>query len=292
MVFFLEFLINDGVCLIYEGNSTPRHSSKSSLLNRESQCKDTRHRNACTGEVLVGTLPPRQRDLSYGKKKNLTCLMEYDQMLFNCADRQHALLEQINEFEFLMPGSSGWTLTKEPNGSMLIGGLRSPCMNAHHFMDHVDRVGRVLRSFDGVFEFEREKEFFYIEYNVHSLTFKSKIDLKDCHIVRLLAKMRRLLDNFGKSQNLPRSSVRVDEDFWYMHGENGCIDSSIQGGGGGWPNTSIFHNRSPVALQLNPMLSQSLHKLDNVNDSVAIENLKAMLFRDIRESREEFFNLR
>ena len=122
-------------------------------------------------------------------------------MLFNSADRQHASLEQIDKSEFFMPGSSGWTLTKDPNGSVLIGELRSPCMNALHFMDHMDRVGRMLRSFNGVFEFEREKEFFYVEYNVHSLTFKSQIDLK---VVRLLAKMCRLLDNFGESRHLPR----------------------------------------------------------------------------------------
>ena len=99
------------------------------------------------------------------------------------------------------------------------------------------------------------------------------------------------MDNFGKSQNLPRSSVRVDKDFWYMHGENGCKDSSSIQGGGRWPNTSIFHNRSSVALRLNPTLSQSVRELDDANDSVAIENLKAVLFRDIRESQEEFFNL-
>ena len=104
--------------------------------------------------------------------------------------------------------------------------------------------------------------------------------------------MHRLLDNFGKSRNLPRSSVHVNEDFWHLHDENGCIDSGSIQGGGGWPNTSIFHNRSPVALRLNLMLSQSVCKLDDVNDSVAIENLKAMLFMDIHESREEFFNLR
>ena len=75
-----------------------------------------------------------------------------------------------------------------------------------------------------------------------------------------------------------------------MRGENGCINSSIQGGG--WPNTSIFHNRYPVAQQLNPTLSQGVRELDDTNDSVAIENLKAVLFRDICESREEFFNLR
>ena len=53
---------------------------------------------------------------------------------------------------------------------------------------------------------------------------------------------------------------------------------------------SIFHNMSPVTLRLNPTLSQSVHELDDGNDSVAIENLKAVLFSDIHESRE-FFNL-
>ena len=86
--------------------------------------------------------------------------MEHDRMLSNGADRQYASLEQIDKFEFLMPGSLGWTLTKDPNGSMLTEGLRSSCMNTHYFVDLVDRVGRVLCSFDGVFEFERENEFF------------------------------------------------------------------------------------------------------------------------------------
>ena len=40
-------------------------------------------------------------------------------------------------------------------------------MNARYPIDHVDRLGRVLRSFDGVFEFERE--FYYNEYNMRSL---------------------------------------------------------------------------------------------------------------------------
>ena len=71
---------------------------------------DTRHRDACAGELSLDALPPRQQDLSYGEKKNLTCLMKHDRMLFNGGDRQHASLEQIDEFEFLMPSSSGWTL--------------------------------------------------------------------------------------------------------------------------------------------------------------------------------------
>ena len=41
-----------------------------------------------------------------------------------------------------------------------------------------------------------------------------------------------------------------------------------------------------------PNAESKCTELDDTNDSVAIENLKAMLFRDIRESQEEFFNLR
>ena len=51
---------------------------------------------------------------------------------------------------------------------------------------------------------------------------------------------------------------------------------------------SIFHNRSPVPLQLNPTLSQGVRELDDANDSVAIENLKAVLFRDIHEVEKNF----
>ena len=88
-------------------------------------------------------------------------------------------------------------------------------MNALHHIDHIDRVGCVLRSFDGVFEFEREKEMFYIESNIRLLAHHDRqLDvIRECRVSRLLANMRQLLDEFGKVNVLPRSSVRVGEDF-------------------------------------------------------------------------------
>ena len=58
--------------------------------------------------------------------------------------------------------------------------------------------------------------------------------------------MHKLLDEFGKSHNLPRSSVHVDEDFWYMHGAKGCMVDKIQDKA--WLCTSIFHVRSSSTL--------------------------------------------
>ena len=52
---------------------------------------------------------------------------------------------------------SDWKISDDPNGSITIGGLRSPCLNSCQFVDKVDRVGRTLYSFDGLFNFEREK---------------------------------------------------------------------------------------------------------------------------------------
>ena len=67
-------------------------------------------------------------------------------MLFNGSDRQHALLsgDQIDEFDFLSIDPLGSLLSKDPNGSLMIGRLRLPCMNALHHIDHIDRVGCVL----------------------------------------------------------------------------------------------------------------------------------------------------
>ena len=99
--------------------------------------------------------------------------------------------------------------------------------DAHYPIDHVDRSGRVLRSFDGVFEFEREREFYYIEYNMRSLRVLKKNEdgdsIRECRVIRTLANMQKLLNDFGRQHNLPRSSVHIDEDFWYMRGENGSI---------------------------------------------------------------------
>ena len=172
-------------------------------------------------------------------------------MLFNGSDRQHASLpgDQIDEFDFLSIDPSGWLLSKDPNGSLMIGRLCLSCMNALHHIDHVDKVGRVLCLFDGVFKLEREKEMFYLESNIRLLAHHNhQLDvIRECRVSRLLANMHQLLDEVGKVNALPRSSVRVDKDFWYMRWGNGWIEDAT----GNWPCTSMFHARSPHALQLN-----------------------------------------
>ena len=62
-----------------------------------------------------------------------------------------------------------WKLSCDPNSSMMVGGLRSPCMNVCYHRDCKDRLGRSLTSYDGVFEFECEKEFFYLECAARSI---------------------------------------------------------------------------------------------------------------------------
>ena len=115
-------------------------------------------------------------------------------MLFNSSNRQHASLsgDQIDEFDFQSIDPSGWLLSKDPNGSLMIGRLRSPCMNALHLIDHVDRVGHVLCLFDGVFEFEREKEMFYLESNIRLLAHhNNQLDvIRECSVFSLLANTR------------------------------------------------------------------------------------------------------
>ena len=234
LLFFLEFFVNDGAYLIYEGNSYPGWCAKNSLLEWEYGTLDIRHKD----RVVVndaGHVRKRKQDLTH------------DRLLYNGCDRQQHLLanDQIDEFDFLSVALSGWCVKPDPNGSLMIGGLRSPCMNACYEGDHLDRTGQVLTSFDGVFEFEREKELFYLECYIHSLkeTFnnnnnnKGHKDLpKECRISKMIAYVHLALDKYGLANSIPRSTVRVDEDHWYMRGGNCVVDDPD----GKWPCTSIF----------------------------------------------------
>ena len=136
-------------------------------------------------------------------------------------------------------------------------------MNACYEEDHLDRTGRVLTSFDGVFEFEREKEFFYLECNIHSLkeTFNEGVVLrhhkdlrKECRISKTIAYVCLALDKYGLANSIPRSTVRVHEDYWYMRGGSCIVDDPD----GKWPCTSIFHTRDPKSIKLNSTLSQTV----------------------------------
>ena len=148
----------------------------------------------------------RPRDLTYKESRELKCRMEHDRMLFNGLDCQHSSLgadEQIDEFNFLLcyGNELNWHTRADPNSSMMTGGLRSPCTNAHYYVDCVDRMGCVLRSFDGMFEYEREKEFFYLECNIRLINVGDKFSfdpLRECKLTKLIANIRCLLDDFGK----------------------------------------------------------------------------------------------
>ena len=98
-----------GVCMVYEGNTTPGHSSKNSLLDREFTKLNTSHKDMCIGELFT-LMPPSARDLTYKESKSLKCSMEHDRILFNGSDRQHASLNcsHIGEFDFLRLGSPLW----------------------------------------------------------------------------------------------------------------------------------------------------------------------------------------
>ena len=162
---------------------------------------DVRHKDWVVNDA--GHVRKRKQDLTHDESKVLWCCLEHDRLLYNGCDRKRHLLanDQINEFDFLSvdDSSSGWCVKPDPNGSLMIGGLRSPCMNACYEEDHLDRTGRVLTSF------EREKEFFYLECSIRSLkeTFSNKgvrhKDLtKECRISKMIAYVRLALDKFNK----------------------------------------------------------------------------------------------
>ena len=72
-----------------------------------------------------------------------------------------------------------------------------------------------------------------------------------------------------------------------MLGGNGCIEDAT----GNWHCTSMFHARLPCALRLNSMLSQTTRWVP-ANDKEAVESLKITLFRDCRNSKSEFVEMR
>ena len=118
----------------------------------------------------------------------------------------------IDEFDFLKCSwfdtsilcLNDWRISDNPNGSVTVGGLRSLCLNSHQFVDKVDSIGRTLYSFDGLFDFEREKEIFWVEALIRCLTSQNKLlnIFAECRITRILATIRKTLDDFARNHNL------------------------------------------------------------------------------------------
>ena len=145
----------------------------------------------------------------------------------------------IDEFDYLKcpchdtSELHDWAITHDPNGSLTIGGLQSPCPNSRYFADNVDRAGQVIYLFDGMFTTKREKETYYVEIMARRLLTTDNViatdAFKNCRITPLLSLLQTMLDDLGWKKKLPCSVVHVDKDFHYMHGKQGANDDSSQG---------------------------------------------------------------
>ena len=140
---------------------------KNSLIHREMVKETSDNLCALTGDCHNHK---HQHHLTFHDVTRMNCIIEHDRMLYNGCDRQHLLFSdnQVDEFEFVQSWKNvGWTVFPTINNCLMIGGLRSPCLNSCMDCDGVDRVGACLRSFDGIFEYERDKEYFYLEHSIH-----------------------------------------------------------------------------------------------------------------------------
>ena len=121
-------------------------------------------------------------------------------------------------------------------------------------------------TFDGIFEYEREKEMFYIESMLCQLANDKYIidgdKLYECGVSRTMAKIRKLLNEYGRKKKLPRSVVCVNEDFHYMRGKKGCNDDNLKFSKQSWPLQSIFEACDPATPTLNSTLSLTCDNQD------------------------------
>ena len=94
--------MNDGACLIYEGNSYPGQCAKNSLLEREYGTLDICHKNSVVVNDAGHVRRKCKQGLTHDESKVLRCCLEHDRLLYNGCDRQQHLLanDQIDEFEF------------------------------------------------------------------------------------------------------------------------------------------------------------------------------------------------
>ena len=162
--------------------------------------------------------------------------------------------ELIDETVFVRQGRhkqstlKDWTLCESENKHLLLGGIRSPCPNGvvAAMGGTCDYVGKTIRTFCGVFESEREKEQFYVECMLRQLSEGNEdIDVLNCvSVCNMLSVWRSLLDDYGRRCDVPRSALRVDEDFHYMRGKWGANDHEFKTKDMAWPTNSVFLQRN------------------------------------------------
>ena len=110
-------------------------------------------------------------------------------------------------------------------------------------------------------------------------------EIKKWRVTKAISQIRKVLNNYGRMNNLPRSAACVDEDFHYMRDRNGADDDSQRNSLQSWPEHFVFEARNFMMTELNPTSSLT-------SRTVEIEKLKACLFMDPYESQSQFVNLR
>ena len=83
LLFHIEFLINNGACLIHEGNRALGRGVKNSLIHRE-MVKELISDNlrALTGDCH-NSCNNKHHHLTFGDVTRMDCIIEHDRMLYN-----------------------------------------------------------------------------------------------------------------------------------------------------------------------------------------------------------------
>ena len=308
-LFYIEFVFSKGVCMIYDGLNVPGRAKKSSGLLHEFSTMHLKHLDVVRG---ISSPFKNTHGLLYGEKRELMQHLEHDRMLYSNYGRQNAVLDDdndddecggglIDEVRFHLQrrhaqsNLQSWKLKESSTKFLLLGGMRSPCPNGVTYKE--DYMGKTVHTFDGVFNSERERERFYVECMLRRLSSEgSSIDVMGCvNVCRMLSYCRASLEDYAIKNDLPRSAVRVDEDFHYMRGKCGANNNIQCTNPMAWPGQSVFLRRDYVnTLPLNKTLSLSVvakKKSDKQSMIRAVEALKFLLFKDGLESHVDFFEL-
>ena len=88
LLFHIEFLINDGACLIHKENHALGRCIRNSLIHREMVKETSDNLRALTGDCHHNC---NKHHLTFGDVTRINCIIEHDRMLYNGCDRQHLL---------------------------------------------------------------------------------------------------------------------------------------------------------------------------------------------------------
>ena len=173
-LFHMGNTMNDGVCMVHEGGKVPGRGSKSSLLTQEFSRNGECQYIATKGECLLKLIfysniftqsHKKNRSLSTSEYRNMQENLEHDRMICANYDRQTITFsaERDNEFHYSFNNYDGlidemqflscshheysemakidWKLSRDDHLGLMVGGLRSPCLNAMYPVHSRDELG-------------------------------------------------------------------------------------------------------------------------------------------------------